>query len=629
MNPDRLQHHMMFCRKQLKLDYDAGNQPTSYIEMVLRHIKAIIEQPEESRVHNKEQPYPDETLHFLHLAHPVLLGIRRMSTDIAEMLATLSVNYARNPGMSACAIVLAAMEGVTGVYTHQNGCLFDELAAFLPKASAYTVRERYLEILSVVFDLGQYLGDIGHPVEKIPVWRHMVRRAPPRRHMFAAFLPSVVRHWRDLLAWQKIQGKAHLQTAVGDGRLDGEELWKVLLPGRELPKPSVRGKKKNGTAEEEAVREHPKGTSAAGSSAGDTDVDRLQGPASTSAINNDVGTSVPGSSNTAGKRPASDSSVLDGERPVAKRSRLSHRTEEQKAASLARSKELRRERDKKRRDRLRVEAYGRRKTVVLSREAQACMPLNKAEENRTATPCSPIAVLGRRLQFEAGPCTDPEDKSKRSLSLKNRAVYARKRRTKPEDYKGPAQQFRLVLAYLRKWQQAHAGNKAVSQHEPDLQVGYPSKQKSKDARLRDMLLAGFPTKNLPLFLLPTSVLGAQILLGDIVTDNLDDLSDDALFDPGELDDYVCSIPEQEARQRQWNEDGMDRYLPKNLHLDNAGQIVEDTQTKEGHDDEDAARDFNEAVNDMLAHAQGGANPDIEWSDDDDDDDQEQNELDYY
>lgn len=620
---------MAFCRKELNIKYDGANEATSYIETVLRHIKAIIETPQESRLHNKQTPYTDETLHFLHSVHPVLLDVRKMSTELAEMIASLSINYARNPGISACSIVMAAMEGVTSSYTSQNGELFAELAAFLPKASKFTLRERYLEIMNVVFDLGQYLGDIAHPVETIPVWRHMVRRPPPRRHMFVTFLPSVVRHWKQLSAWQRAHGKAPAQAEVNGEKLEGERLWKMLLPNKELPKPSVRGKK--GASDEGEEREE---TPAAAEEQGDLEV--LQTLPETSQSTADIADhpetalEAKTSHKKKGARTAAER-VATGEEPPAKKSRWPQRTPEEAARLLAQSKLLRRERDMKRRERQRLEAYGRRPTIALASEDTDKTGPEVGDERVKSANTSPSAACEAfSIPHPGAAFALKPETGQRTLALRNRSVYERRRINKPSDYpRLTPGRSRGIVACLAKWQRDHAGEavEETPDDDPELQSDQWGRQRES---LRRMLLSGMPPHQIPHPVFPSSILTARLLLNHVTSEAVDALDDDALFEDGELDGYVCSATEQQARLRLWNADDLDQYLPRSqpFEIEKTEDDVQD-QAKKGYPEDEntedqASRDFNDAVNDMLSHASAGADHE-NWSDEEDDDDGHESE----
>ena len=634
LEPDKLRAYLSFCRKELKVRYDFSSQATSYVEMVLRHIKAIIETPQASRLHNQNQPYPDETVHFLHLVHPVLLECRKMSTELSEMLASLSVNYARDPGISACAIVMAAMEGVTCAYTSQSGVLMDELAVYLPKASKFTIRERYLEILNVVFDLGQYLGDIGHPIETIPVWRHMVRRAPPRRHMFITFLPSVVRHWKALLACQRSQEKPPVYTTVGAGRLDGERLWKLLLPNKELPKPSVRGKKPADVDGDIAVGgDNSEATSTTDVRGADADVRHSQSldEASHHEANGHTGestTSITTASKKKGKRAAPDRDASDegndDARPPSKRVR-EERTPEQKAEALARSKLLRRERDMKRRERKRIEAYGKRPTIALTEEqpkdAADCQDDDRAKDRPVPRHATYEAISLPDLAHAIPPTTGWEVEQRAQL-MRNRSIYERRRATKSSDYRRTPQHSQRIVSYLRRWQQEHAGE-IPEEADCDQRALGRFKRKYHARHLRNLLLSGVSPRKLPEIVFPTSLLMARFLLDGGIVEDIDVIDDAELFEEGELDGYICNAIERQTRLIQWHEDRMDQYIAQGRRKRLRAQGETEDHSGDENGEENAGPSFDDAVNAMLANAAAGANHEIDWSDDEDDDNNEE------
>jgi hypothetical protein len=512
---DKLKEHLAFCRRELNLNYNSSIQPASYIETLLRHVKAIIETPDESRLHNKSMQYPDQVVAFLHTCHPSLLEIRKMATDLGEMAASLSLSYARNPGISAASIVYAAMEGVAGRYLSLNGVIFAEFAASLPKASTFTIRERYLEIITVVFDLGRYLVDIGHPVHHIPAWRQMATRPPPRRHLFTAILPSVVRHWKQLFAVHQARGAVPIQATDTDLK-NGKELWSLLFPDTEYP----GGPEKNQVDGNQASQlDTPPDNQAEGSGTS---------PRGASPVLSEIGSA--GASNGRKRKrceTVNESENLDKAPKLKARVRKAL-TPEQKARKLVQNREYR--------ARVRAEKYLRPSVIELT-------PLAPSE--------STSLVSGNPVNRTSQPETTGHWNAQRDVFLENRRLYERRRvgNGRQGSTRSP-----LVIRFLKQWQKDH-GTRDESAIAP---VGVAIGASTHASYLRALLLSGAPPSAIPSEWFPSSVLTAKVLLSQ--NPDLHNVSDEDLWEEGELDGYVCTQDEIESRQRQWHEEGNDTYL---------------------------------------------------------------------
>lgn len=532
---DHFKEHLAQYRKELKVKYDSSIQATAHIETIIRHIKAVIESPDSSRVHQPTAPYPDEVIAFLHACYPLLIDIRHLSTQISEMLASLSVNYARNPGISASAIVYAAMEGASGRYLSLNGCIFDELASILPKGSTFTIRERYLEMLNVIFDLAQYLGQIGKRPTSVPAWRQMSNRPPPRRHLFVALLPIVVQNWRALVDAQVKSGKPAVKV-LGKG-MTGDKLWDLLFPGVEKPsKPPPSGPVQDKTAS-----------------------------ASTAS--------------TTGESEASSSQKKRRQTGLPEAERKARREEQERA----------------RRKRARLKNYGvigqvelenagtmssSSQSVVTGKTDPHDQPLVSTFHSGSDTPL-PIPLLSPRTLHPspetlatavaaAGPSSSSVNQGtheraleRRDIYLKNRAMYQRKRPgLEAMDYKRLKNRDRSVVKVLKEWQEQHQGQQDVgpggdgggSLEDPPLEsTNAPSSTlEIQGAHLRRWLLSTTDYQSIPSSIFPSSALQARAMLRGFKS--VDDLAEEELFEQGELEDYMCTEQEAGLKMKQWDGD---------------------------------------------------------------------------
>ena len=439
-----------------------------------------------------------------------------MATDLGEMAASLSLSYARNPGTSAASIVYAAMEGVAGRYLSLNGVIFAELAASLPKASTFTIRERYLEIISVVFDLGRYLVDIGHPVHYIPEWRQMGTRPPPRRHLFVAILPSVVRHWKELIAVHQARGAVPIQ-ATGKNLKNGKELWGLLFPDREYPG-------------------GPEKKKACGAEASQLDTaqdDQEDGPENssrgTSPALSDIGSAVASNSR---KRKRDETTAEPENLDEISKSRARVRkalTPEQIARKTLQNREYR--------AKVRAEKYLRPSVIELT-------PVVSSE------PPSHLSV--NSVNGSSQPATTDNWNAQRDVFLENRRLYERRR--VGNGRQGLFTRSPLVTRFLKQWQKDHS-TRSESGAEP---VGVAVRANTHASYLRASLLSGAPPSAIAPEWFPGSVLTAKLLLSH--NPDLYNVSDEDLWDEGELDGYVCTQDEIESRQRQWHEEGNDAHL---------------------------------------------------------------------
>ena len=438
-----------------------------------------------------------------------------MATDLGEMAASLSLSYARNPGISAASIVYAAMEGVSGRYLSLNGAIFAEFAASLPKASTFTIRERYLEIISVVFDLGRYLVDIGHPVHHIPAWRQMATRPPPRRHLFTAILPSVVHHWKELFAVHQARGAVPIQ-ATGKDLKNGKELWGLLFPDREYPG-GPQKKKANG------VQASPPGTPQDVQEEGSDTNSRGTSPALS-----DVA-SAGASSTRKRKRDENFDELEDLDEVPNPRARIRKAlTPEQIARKQLKSKEYR--------ARVRAEKYLRPSIIELT-------PAAPSE--------APSLVAGNPVSRTSQPTTTGNWNAHRDVFLENRRLYERRRvgNGRQGFTRSP-----LVTRFLKQWQKDHATRSESAAPSAKAAV----RASTHASYLKALLLSGAPPSAIASEWFPSSVLTAKLLLSQ--NPDLHNVSDEDLWDEGELDGYVCTQDEIESRQRQWHEEGNDTYL---------------------------------------------------------------------
>jgi hypothetical protein len=585
---DKLRYHLGSVRRELKAHYDGSTQASSYIETILRHVKAIIETPEESRLHNKAVPYPDEALVFLHACHPLLLDVRRMATEIGEMLYSLSVNYARSPGISAAGIVYAAMEGVVGKYLSTNGAILDELAACLPKASKFTIRERYLEVCSVVFDLGQYLTDIGHPVEHIPAWRQMSSRPPPKRHLFVAILPMVLRHWKQLLAAQKIRGAPALRYSDRD--VKGERLlWTALFPHKAYPGgPDKKQAEVTGDQvpiDLEVASGENQSVELEGEPGGDCANQNLPIEITEKLIEDAIEEQLAcAEAHTRKRKRAETETIADAAgSDIGKGCKRKTLAPEEDA----RRREQRKIRDRAWRARRRMHKY--RTPGML--ELTPITPNESRSSTPTTFPQVPVVDVV---------CDEPSQ-GQRDVLLANRSVYMRVRKCKRNKWERPRN--RSVLAFLTRWQKAHMGDREPQ----DVTEGT-----SRGARLKSLLYSGIRSKAVPIDVFPTSLVMARMLLSETQGADEANVDDDILFDAEELDGYICNPGETAAKHRQWQEDGLDTVLAaisaRRQKKPIASESAEDAGRRDAdNQDEDGDLAYEQAATDVLNHATDGMN----------------------
>lgn len=158
------------------------------------------------------------------------------------------------------------------------------------------------------------------------------------------------------------------------------------------------------------------------------------------------------------------------------------------------------------------------------------------------------------------------------------SVYARVRPSDERFYR-IRRRGRAIVDLLTEWQRAHndpnPADHVTEEHQDSTHV-HP---------LKRLLLSGVDPSAIPLHIFPTSKLHARAILGDrdpIGAATGDD-DDDGLFEEGELDSYMCSEKEQEARLRVWVKEGFDDYKnsPEHRRLAEASAAVRRSQRLKG------------------------------------------------
>jgi hypothetical protein len=657
-----LKEHLTHYRKELNVKLDPTIKASGYIEAILRHIKAIVENPAAARLHNPDTPYPDEAVAFLHSAHSKLVEIRHLSTGISELLGSLSVNYARNAGISACAIVYAAMEGVIGRYLSVNGVFLDELASLIPKGSKYTIRERYLEMLNVVFDLAQYLTTIGKGFQSIPAWRQMSVRPPPRRHLFMALLPVVVENWRALARAKTVEQKVPIKVLGSES--DGAKLWAMIFPGIELPRPKKRNYKlktdKNDDMEgiqpnaergkvSESTLEGPNaielgvtnGTVPNGvkdmpaAASGQQTTNQASPPlspppkkpkrtrksrakpkatpsvpvdlmADSSPLENGANSLQVGPLITGRKRkqcleefpvPENEHDGLPVFGPLTYTESLEKQSLElermAETQARHRAKRLRMYRSKKM-----IQVAGSSEPVSTGSPA----PSDASFEAAPIRLVQPMAAVEEDEDFMLKHVEGPDTKW-RERFLFNRAQYQRKRPGRePMDYRRQKPRNQAVIALLRKWQVENANRVDVDADEAELQR-YTFRWQTR--QLKKLLSSGIKPRDLPASVFPTSLVIARAMLMETPSARL--IADEDLFQPNELEDYICSPIERILKHQQWIREGMDDVLESHLERERKRRERMQKEAVSRMEKEEEARTFQAAINRMIRMSEGGEN----------------------
>lgn len=169
------------------------------------------------------------------------------------------------------------------------------------------------------------------------------------------------------------------------------------------------------------------------------------------------------------------------------------------------------------------------------------LPIASKALDDLLTPSKRVQVARKRKLPSVHDASIIEDPQCTSKSINS--VYARVRPSDERFYR-VRRRGRAIVDYLNEWKRDHDGEDA----EDTAQQQHP---------VKCLLLSGVDASMIPLHIFPTSKLLARAILehhGEISA--LDAADDDSLFEDGEMESYMCTEREKEARLRMWIKEGV-------------------------------------------------------------------------